>query len=57
MSTRELIGWALVAGSGVFAVAAAFVKGGLFEALTAASTACAGAAAMWGYTNKPPAGK
>jgi len=54
MSTRELIGWALVAGSGVFAVAAAFVKGGLFEALTAASTACAGAAAMWGYTNKPP---
>lgn len=57
MTTKELVGWALVGASGVFAVAAAFVKGGLFEALTAASTACGAAAAMWGYTNKPPVAK
>ena len=55
MVNREAIGWALVALGGGCGVAAAFVKGGVFEALTAASAAFTGAAAMWGYTNKPPA--
>lgn len=54
MWTREMTGWALVAASGLFAIAAAFIKGGVFEALTAASTVCASAAATWGYINKPP---
>lgn len=36
-------------------VLAAAVKGGTFEALTAASAAFTGAAAMWGYTNKSKA--
>jgi hypothetical protein len=36
----------------VCGIAAAAIKGGTFKALTAASAAFAGAAAMWGYTNK-----
>ncbi len=57
MSAREATGWVLVALGGLCGVLAALVKGGLFEALTAASAAFTGAAAMWGYTNKPPVAK
>lgn len=53
-TTRELIGWALVAAGGACGVAAAAVQGGLIPALTAASGAFTAAAAMWGYSNKPP---
>jgi hypothetical protein len=55
MTTREMVSWALVAAGAVCGVAAAAVKGGSFEALTAASAAFTGAAAMWGYTNKTKA--
>jgi hypothetical protein len=57
MTTREVIGWGLVAAGAACGVAAAAIKGGTFEALTAASAAFTAAAAMWGYTNKPPASK
>ena len=55
--TRETIGWALVAAGGLCGVAAAWVKGGAFEALTAASAAFTAAAGVWGYANKPPPAK
>jgi hypothetical protein len=45
----------LVALGDAAGVLAAAVKGGTFEALTAASAAFTGAAAMWGYTNKSKA--
>ena len=57
MSQREIIGWALVTLAGMCGIAAAAIKGGLFEALTAASGAFTAAAAMWGVVNKPPAPK
>ncbi len=53
MTWREMVGWGLVALGSAFGVTAAWVKGGTFEALTAAGTACMGAAAAWGYTSKP----
>jgi hypothetical protein len=43
----------LVALGSVCSIAAAAIKGGTFEALTAAGTAFMGAAAAWGYTSKP----
>lgn len=52
MTTRELIGWGLVALAGVCGVSAAAIQGGVVPALTAASGAFTAAAAMWGYTNK-----
>jgi hypothetical protein len=55
ITERDLITWALALGSVVTAVAAAAVKGGLFEALTAASTGMMGLAMAWGYTGKPAA--
>ncbi len=54
MTTREMVGWILVAAGAVCGVAAVAIKGGTFEALTAASAAFTAAAAMWGYANKPP---
>jgi|SoiMetStandDraft_5_1073268.scaffolds.fasta_scaffold364722_3 hypothetical protein len=51
-----MVGWSLVTAGGVCGAAAA-VKGGLFEALTAASLAFASAAGMCGYTNKAAAPK
>jgi outer membrane lipoprotein SlyB len=52
MTWREVVGWGVVAAGSLYGIAAAAIKGGTFEALTAASAAFAGAAAMWGYTNK-----
>ena len=52
MTCREVVGWGRVAAGGVCGIAAAAIKGGTFEVLTTASAAFAGAAAMWGYTNK-----
>lgn len=57
MSERDVITWGLAAASVVCGIAAAFIKGGLFEALTAASTGLMGLAVAWGYTAKPPAPK
>jgi hypothetical protein len=56
MTWREMVGWSLVTAGGVCGAAAA-VKGGLFEALTAASLAFASAAGTCGYTNKAAAPK
>ena len=54
-NTREIIGWTLaVAGLGC-GILAAYVKGGTFEALTAASAGFTSMAAVWGYANKAPA--
>ena len=53
MTWREMVGWGLVAGAGITGVLAAAVNGGTFEVLTAASAALAGAAGMYGYTDKP----
>jgi len=53
MTERDLIGWGLAVASVVAGIAAAAVKGGLFEALTAASTGLMGLAVAWGYTGKP----
>ena len=55
--SREAIGWALAALGGLCAVAAAWVKGGAFEALTAAGAAFTSASVAWGFVNKPPAAK
>jgi hypothetical protein len=55
MNWREIVGWGLVALGNAAGVLAAAVKGGTFEALTAASAAFTGAAAMWGSTNKSKA--
>lgn len=55
MTWRETVGWGLVAPGSVCGIAAAAIKGGTFEALTAAGTAFMGAAAAWGYTSKPRA--
>ena len=55
MTQKELIGWGLVACGGACGVAAAFMQGGVIPALSAASAAFTATAAMWGYTNKPPA--
>ena len=54
ISIRERIGWALVAGAAVCGIAAAAIHGGWVEAFTAASGSFSAAAAMWGYTNRPP---
>lgn len=51
---REIIGWLLVSAGGICAIAAAAVKGGTFEALTAASAVFTSASATWGYLNKTP---
>jgi len=52
MTWREKVGWGLVAADSLGGVAAAALKGGTFEALTAAGTALMGAAAAWGYTSR-----
>ena len=54
MTSREVIGWALVGLGGACGVAAAAMQGGWVPALSAASGAFTASAAMWGYTNKPP---
>ncbi len=51
--TREVIGWALAALGAVFGIAAAYVKGGTFEALTAASASCTALATAFGWISKP----
>ena len=48
-----MVGWGLVAAGSVCGIGAAAVKGGKFEALTAAS-ACGRAAAKWGYSTRGP---
>lgn len=53
MTWREKVGWGLLATGSLSGIAAAAVKGGTFEALTAAGIAFMGAAAAWGYTRKP----
>jgi hypothetical protein len=53
MTWREMVGWGLVTAGSVCGIAAAAIKGGTCEALTAAGTAFMGAAAAWGYTSKP----
>ncbi len=57
MTQHEAIGWSLVATSGLFAVAGAFVTGGVGPALLAASAAFSAAATTWGYIYKQPAVK
>ena len=54
MNWREVTGWALAGLSAVCAIAAALVKGGTFEALTAASIAFGSLAGAWGYAGKAP---
>ena len=54
-TTREIIGWSMVFMGGACGVAAAAFQGGVVPALSAASGAFTAAAAMWGYSNKPPA--
>lgn len=55
MTWREMVGWGLVVAGSACGIAAAAIKGGMFETLTAAGTVCMGAAAAWGYTSKPKA--
>jgi hypothetical protein len=55
LTERDCITWGLAVASVVAGVAAAWVKGGAFEALTATSTGLMGLAVAWGYTGKPPA--
>jgi len=55
MTERDWIGWSLAVASVLAGIVAAAVKGGAFEALTAASTGLMGLAVAWGYTGKPAA--
>ncbi len=48
MTWREMVGWGLVAAGSVCDLGAAAIKGGTFEALTAAGPAFMGAAAAQG---------
>jgi hypothetical protein len=52
MTWREMVGGGLVAAGSVCGIAATAIKGGTFEALTAAGTACMGAAAARGDTQQ-----
>lgn len=54
MQNREAIGWILAAIGLAFGIAAAAIKGGLFEALTAASAGFTTLAAAFGYISKAP---
>lgn len=56
-SSREIIGWALALAGVACGIAAAAIKGGMFEALTAASAGFTAVAATFGYLNKAPAPK
>jgi hypothetical protein len=53
MTVREMVGWGLLAIGSACGIAAAALKGGMFEALTATGVAFMAAAAIWGYTSKP----
>lgn len=44
--------WSLALAGGLCAIGAALIKGGTFEALTAASVWLNGAAGVWGWTSK-----
>lgn len=51
----NIVGWALAAFGAACGVAAAYVQGGLFAALTAASAAFTSLAGAWGYASRPKA--
>lgn len=55
MTQREMVGWGFALAGAACAILAAAIKGGTFEALTAAAVAFNGLAGAWGYVNKPAA--
>lgn len=55
LDDTNVVGWALAMIGTICGIAAAYVHGGLFEALTVASGACMSLAGISGWASRPPA--
>jgi hypothetical protein len=55
LTNTNLIGWGLAMAGLICGVLAAYVQGGKFAALSAASAGFTSMAGIWGYTSRPPA--
>lgn len=55
LDETNVVAWVLAALGAACGIAAAYVQGGLFAGLTAASAAFTGLSGAWGYTSRPVA--